>query len=482
MNPITTPQKVLDFFYHINQIPRGSHNEKGISDYLVDFAKDRALEVHQDSAYNVIIKKPATPGYEDYPTVILQGHIDMVCMKSAASNHNFETDPIELIVDGDWLHANETTLGADNGIAVAMSLAVLDSNDIAHGPIEALFTAAEEVGMDGAIAIDGSLLSGTYLLNMDTEKENEFIVSCAGGSRLTIDVPLLREPRDKVYTQGLAVTLHGLHGGHSGLEIHKQYANANQLMARTLYELAQRFHFSMAHFAGGTKHNAIPSFAEALLAVREEDVDSICAYIKEKQHLYQIEFAPQETNLTITTESVNAPEYVYARATTEGLLSFLYLAPHGVFGMSQSLPNLVETSNNLAVVTEASRSVRILVSMRSSQSNALHYLSGKMTLLASKLGLKVELDGQYPAWEYEPGSALEKQAVSVYEKVFGQAPHVTAVHAGLECGILKEHLPNTEMISFGPNILFAHTPMEKVSISSVGKIYNFLLELLKTLK
>lgn len=481
MESIPKAQKVLDFFYNIEQIPRGSHNEKGISDYLVQFAKDRHLEVHQDAANNVIIKKPATAGFENRPTVILQGHVDMVCEKTASSTHNFETDPIELLVSDDWLHANETTLGADNGIAVAMALAVLDSDTISHGPIEALFTTAEEVGMDGALAVDGSLLSGKYLLNLDTEEDDEFIVSCAGGARVTIDVPLLREPRDTVYSKGLLISVHGLHSGHSGLEIHKQQANANQLLARTLYELAQRFSFSMSHFVGGSKHNAIPSQAEATLAIRESDWNEICDYISEKEHLYRTEFSPQEPNLAITSTMVEAPEYVYARATTEGLLSFLYLAPHGVIGMSQSLPNLVETSANLAVVLEEKRSVRILVSMRSSQPNALHYLSQRMVLLAQKLNLKAELGGSYPAWEYEPGSLLEKQAVEVYQKVFDKAPRITAVHAGLECGLLKKHLPHTEMISFGPNIQFAHTPRERVSLSSIQKIYAFLIELLQQL-
>lgn len=482
MNLHAEPQNVLNFFYALNQIPRASRNEAGVIAYLQKFAKERNLPCFVDAANNVIIKKPATPGFENRPTVILQGHMDMVPEKGPHSTHNFETDPIEMSLDGEWLHANDTTLGADNGIAVAMALAVLDSKDISHPALECLFTACEEVGMDGAIGLDASLLDGKYLLNIDTEEEDEFIVSCAGGCRLDVYVPIYQDDTDKVYNAALALRVHNLHGGHSGLEIHKQRANSNQVMARVLYELARKFNYQVASFRGGTKHNAIPSDTKATIAVRSEDVSAIRAYLADKQEVYRKEFTPQDENITLSVEEVPVPSIVYAPTTTESLLSFLYLAPHGVIGMSQTLPGLVETSLNLAIVEEEERVIHLLISLRSSAINPMHYLTERLRLLGDLLGAKVSVQGAYPAWEYESGSSLEVQATEVYTRVFNRAPIVTAVHAGLECGLLKEHLPNTQMISFGPDIEGAHTPKERCNMASVKRIYDFLLELLKELK
>ncbi len=475
-------EKVLSFFRKIETIPRGSGNEKGISDYLVAFAKERNLEVHQDEFLNVIIKKPATPGLENRPTVILQGHMDMVCEKTADSTHNFLTDPITLIEDGDWLRANNTTLGADNGVAVAMALAILDSDSIEHGPLEVLITTSEETGMDGAINVDGSLLNGTYLLNLDTEEEDEFIVSCAGGSNITVTVPLLREKHDSSYDTGLKITIDGLHGGHSGIEIHGQFANANQLMARTLFELAQRFNYEMAYYQGGSKHNAIPNSAEVEIAIKSADKEAITAYLVERENLFQKEFAPQEKHISVHSTIIEVPEFVYAKATTEGLLSYLYLAPHGVISMSQSIPGLVETSVNVAIVRQQNHALEVLLSMRSSSPMALHYLGQRLLLLANKVGVSAELHTGYPAWVYEPGSPLEAQAAKIYEKTMGKAPKIAAVHAGLECGLLKKHLPQTAMLSFGPTIKYAHTPKEQVHLPSLERINTFLLTLLKELQ
>lgn len=482
MTQTVDPKQVMNFFSEIEKIPRGSGNEKGISDYLVAFAKDRGLEVWQDNFLNVIIKKPASSGYENRPAVILQGHIDMVCEKTPDSTHDFEKDPLELVIDGEWLHAKDTTLGADNGIAVAMALAILDDDTILHGPLEVLLTTSEETGMDGALNVDGSLLEGKYLLNIDTEEEGEFIVSCAGGCRVEVEVPLLRERHDPVYTAGLRIAVDGLHGGHSGMEIYKQRANANQLLARILYELARQYKYEMSSFSGGTKHNAIPRHAEALLTVREDEVDAIRALLKEKEQVYRTEFTPQDEGITIIAEPADTPAIVYAQATTEALLSFLYLAPHGVIGMSQSLPNLVETSINLAIVQEEEHAVKLLISLRSSSVNPMHYLSQRLLLLATVLGVKANILGRYPAWEYEPGSDLEKQTTAIYEAFAGKKPVVTAIHAGLECGLLKGKLPHTQMISFGPTIEHAHTPRERLNLPSAGRIYEYLKLLLKELK
>lgn len=478
------PKKVFNFFYDINQIPRGSHNEDGVVAYISNFAKERDLQYFVDDAKNVIVKKPATKGYEDRPAIILQGHTDMVTEKTAQSTHDFEKDPIEMIVDGEWLRANDTTLGADNGIAVAMALAVLDSDDLEHGPLECLFTATEETGMDGAIGLDPTPLTGKYLLNIDTEEEDEFIVSCAGGVGIVVSVPLLKETPDSIYTTGLRIKATGLKGGHSGLEIIKQRANAIQLMARTLYELSNKFRFQMAYFEGGSKHNAIPSSAEAYLAIRAEDKEAILAYIKEKESLYRSEFTPADPDLALKTEDADLPKQVYNKNTTVGLLSYVYIAPHGVVRMSQNIEGLVETSLNIAIVREEEekRQMTIIISLRGSSFNPLHYLKERLVVLAHTIGVKAVATDSYPAWEYEPNSDLEMQAKEVYTKVFGREPKINAVHAGLECGLLKNHLPNTQMISFGPDIEKAHTPRERVHIESVGRIYNFLCQLIKELK
>lgn len=482
MKLIAKPQNVLNFFYELNQIPRPSYHEQGVVKYIAGFAQERGLEYFTDDFNNIIVKKPATPGYEDRPVVILQGHMDMVPEKGPNSKHDFLKDPIEMSLDGEWLHANDTTLGADDGIAVAMALAVLDSDDIKHGPLECVFTAAEETGMDGAVNIDVTPLKGQYLLNIDTEVETQFIVSCAGGCNLDVLFPLLKDDVDSLYNAGLKIAVKDLVGGHSGIEIHKQRANANQLMARLLFELAKKYKYQLASFAGGTKHNAIPNVANVEIAVRKEDLEGIKAYIAEKQAIYAHEFAPQDENLKFILEETATPEQVYAPTTTESLLSYLYLAPHGVIGMSQSLENLVETSVNLAIVQEEERHIRLITSLRSSAPNPLHYLSEKMCLLAQVLGAKGIVNGGYPAWEYEAGSPLEEHAIEVYKHVFGREPEVTAIHAGLECGLLKKKLPNTQMISFGPDIINAHTPRERVNMASVQRVYDFLIEMLATLK
>lgn len=474
---------VLQYFRELEQIPRGSGNEKGVSDYLVNFAKSHGLEVVQDKALNVIIKKPATAGYENNPTIILQGHMDMVCEKTPESNHNFLTDPIELVIDGEWLKAKETTLGADNGVAVAMALAVLAADDVAHGPLEVLVTTSEETGMDGAVAVDGSLLSGKYLLNLDTEEEGEFIASCAGGCMMEVIIPRHLVTTPAHYTKGIRLSINGLLGGHSGIEIHKQRANANQLLARTLYELRGVLEFDLASFSGGSKHNAIPRQATALIAIKEADVDTFLAMAKEKTVAFRQEFTPQDGEVEIVCAVEECPAQVFdAMRTSMPLIQFLYVAPHGVVGMSKSLEDLVETSLNLGVVTEEEDKLTIIAALRSSSVGPLTYLRNRIATIGQMLGLTVNVKGGYPAWEYEAHSSLEEQATALYERVTGEKPKVTAIHAGLECGLLKERIPQAQMISFGPTIKGAHTPEERLHLPSMARMYDFLLLLLKELK
>ncbi|MDY3983763.1 MAG: aminoacyl-histidine dipeptidase [Veillonellaceae bacterium] len=483
MKPSIQPQAVFDKFYDIDQIPRGSGNEKAISDYLVAFAKDHGYEAKQDSENNVIIKVPATKGYESAPSVILQGHMDMVCEKTPESTHDFTKDPIEFVVDGDWLKAKDTTLGADDGMAVAMMLAIMDDPSIPHGPMECLITTNEETGMNGAIAVKGSDLSGKYLLNLDSEDEGEFTIGCAGGCHVEIGIPLLRENRNHTYNKAFHISVEGLLGGHSGMEIVKQRANANQILARTLYEMHKSYSFQTASFSGGTKHNAIPRQAETVIAVKEVDFDAIKNLLAHLSQVYQQEFTPQDAGLTLSVKEVEAPDLVYADDTVEALVAYLILAPNGVYSMSQTLPgNIVETSNNLAIVQEKQNFISILISTRSSSKSSLDFLVTKLTGLAEVLGISSRVSDGYPAWEYQPGSDLEKQVLAIYKKVTGKEPILNSVHAGLECGLLKEQLPDTQMISFGPTVQHPHTPQERVSISSVDRMYTFLLTVLKELK
>lgn len=377
METIVQAKRVLEIFKEMSQIPRESGNEKGISDYIVNFAKNLGLEVHQDEIFNVIIKKAASPGYENRPSIILQGHIDMVCVKDHDSNHDFSKDPIANIIEGEWMHADHTTLGADNGMGAAMMLALLEDESQQHGPMQLLFTTNEETGMDGAFAIKEGQVTGDYLLNLDTEVEHDFTVSCAGGCHVHVKIPLLRDNNQPGYDAGLSITVTGLKGGHSGIEINEQRANANQVLTRVLYDIQQQYPISLASFEGGVKHNAIPSKAVAVLSVRSEDVAAIKTLLAYQEKQYQHEYSVQDPGLTFVVEDVPTPEIVYAEDTTEALITYIYLAQDGVHSVSKSIPNLVETSNNIAIVRENQHTIEILISIRSSNSNSLEFLTKK---------------------------------------------------------------------------------------------------------
>ena len=482
MDAIVQAKRVLEIFNEMSQIPRESGNEKGISDYIVNFAKNLGLEVHQDDQFNVVIKKPASPGYENRPSIILQGHIDMVCVRDHDSNHDFSKDPIANIIEGEWMHADHTTLGADNGMGGAMMLAILEDDSQQHGPMQLLFTTNEETGMDGAFAIKEGQISGDYLLNLDTEVEHDFTVSCAGGCHVHVNIPLLRENNQPGYDAGLSFTVTGLKGGHSGIEINEQRANANQVLTRVLYDIQQQYPVCLASFEGGVKHNAIPSKAVAVLSVRAEDVAAIKTLIAYQEKQYLHEYGIQDPGLKFVVEDVATPDVVYADDTTEALITYIYLAQDGVHSVSKSIPNLVETSNNIAIVRENEHTIGILISIRSSNSNSLEFLAKKMILLAKTLGVSAERTGGYPAWEYDKGSKLEEQAISLHNEMFDTPANVNAIHAGLECGAISTHYPDLDMISIGPNIYDVHTPKEKMEIASVEKYYKYLVELLKNLK
>ncbi|TCU79314.1 dipeptidase D [Tissierella praeacuta] len=470
------PKEVFYWFHQLNQIPRCSGNEKEASDYLVNFAKERNLEVYQDEIYNVIIKKPASKGYEDSDPVIIQGHMDMVCIKGKDSNHDFTKDPIEMIVEGDIMRANNTTLGGDDGIAVAYGLAILDSKDIKHPPLEVLITTNEETGMDGVHALSNEHLSGKTLLNIDSEEEGVFLVSCAGGAN---KITKFRLEKEKQNGSGLEIKISGLKGGHSGMEIIKQRANAIKLLGRILVKCNYKTNIRLAKIQGGTKHNAIPSDAKAVILA--EDIDRVRKIVEDLTKDFKEEYSVEERGLNIDLKEVKVEE-IYSKELSDNLIDYIMMVPDGVQYMSKDIEGLVQTSLNNAIIEEKNNNVEITASVRSASSSSLREILNKLSVIAKRTGGKSEEKGAYPAWQFDKNSKIREKAVRVYEELFNKKAEVSAIHAGLECGLLKEILPDTDMISFGPNLYDVHTEKEHLSISSVQRVWEFLIKLLEDLK
>lgn len=473
------PKKVFHFFEELTKIPHGSGNEKEISNYLVNFAKKRNLEVLQDDALNVIIKKAGTSGYENSSTVIIQGHMDMVCEKGKTSNHDFLKDPLKLRIDGDNIYATDTTLGADDGIAIAYALAILDSSDIAHPPIELLVTTSEETGMDGAIALDTSSLKGKILLNIDSEEEGIFLVSCAGG----VDtLAKLKNSWEPVTGKACKLEIHNLNGGHSGMEIIKQRANANKLMGRLLYSLNEEIGINIASINGGTKHNAIPRECEAIITFDKKNIDKVKEHCIKMENIFKNEFKIEDPGIQIVLhERVDVKEQL-TNHCTNNLISFTFIAPNGIQTMSKEIDGLVESSLNLGIIRTYDKETHFSFGVRSSVSTLKYEITDRLQALATLVNGSIINERPYPAWQYESKSPIRDLCVKTYEELYGNKPEISAIHAGLECGLLKEKMSNTDMISFGPNIFGAHTPQEHLSISSTEKVWNFLLYLLKNIK
>ena len=476
------PKKVFMFFEQISNIPRESGNEKAVSDYLVNFAKTRELDVVQDSALNVIIKKRSAPGYESAAPVMLQGHIDMVCGKNSRSEHDFLHDPIEFVIDDDRLKADGTTLGADNGIGVAMMLALLDAEDIAHPALETIFTVSEETGMDGARELDTSGLSGERLINMDVEIEGVFTTSCAGGIRAEIRLPLEKQAAGNEIVF-LEICVDRLKGGHSGLEIDKERANANVLMGRILKTLSEVSELSAASVFGGSRENAIAQSAKVTLGVVAEEIEVIKRELADMQETLRHEFAASDPEITINCEmSKSPPDFVFSRDTLKKLIAALRLIPNGVMSMSPAAAGLVESSCNLGVVAEDSGDIVLLCSVRSSVTSRKQFLMGRIEQLADILGGSIKTSGDYPAWEYRQISPLRELMRDTFINMYGREPKMEAVHAGLECGLLSGKMPYADMIAIGPDITGAHTPEETLSISSTARVWKFLLECLRRME
>ncbi|MDY0234928.1 MAG: aminoacyl-histidine dipeptidase [Gudongella sp.] len=470
------PKKVFKWFHSLNQIPRCSGYEKQVSDFLVNFAKERDLEVYQDKALNVIIKKPGTQGYENLDAIIIQGHMDMVCVKGKNSQHDFTKDPIEMILEGDFLRANDTTLGADDGIAVAFGLAILDSDDLKHPPLEVLITTSEETGMDGVHALENTHLQGKTLLNIDSEEEGIFLVSCAGGGTKITKFKILKEEANK---EALEIKISGLKGGHSGMEIIKQRGNAIKFMGRVLDTVRRSVDITLTEISGGSKHNAIPNLAVASFITG--DINESKKIIEEFTEKLKEEYRVEEPNLTIEVSDIKV-ERTYSNELSESLIDYIMMVPDGVMYMSQDIKGLVQTSLNNAIIEEKDGFIEIVASVRSASSSSLREVLNILEIVAKRTGSKIEEVGNYPAWQYEENSKIREKALEVYKELFNKEPEVSAIHAGLECGLLKEILPDTDMISFGPNLFDVHTEKEHISISSGERVWKFLVALLESLK
>lgn len=473
--------KVFEHFKNISEIPRGSGNEKGISDYLVKFGKNLGLEVIQDKALNVIIKKPASKGYENAPTVIIQGHLDMVCEKNKDTIHDFFKDPIELVVKGDKIYANGTTLGADDGIAVAYAMALLEDNTIEHPALEVLMTTDEETGMTGAMALSKEDISGKILINIDTEEEGYLLVSCAGGIRTKSSVKLEKEEvkNEKIYT----ISIRGLKGGHSGTEINKWRGNSNKLLGRILMDIYNSMDVSLISVDGGSKNNAIPREADGIIAIKEEDKDALVNLIEKWDTTFKKELETQDKDVKVTLSEVNDKITTkFTKETTEKVIKLLYLYPNGVNTMSVNIEDLTESSTNLGIVKTNEDSVEFDSAVRSSVPTLVDEIVTRIKEVTELLGGDFESNAGYPAWQYKKESKIRDICQRVYKEMTGKDAIVYAIHAGVECGLFEEKLGELDMISFGPDIRDAHTPQENLSIPSTENVWNYLLEVLKNIK
>ena len=473
-------QKVFDYFEEISAIPHGSRNTKQISDYLVAFAKAHDLEYYQDEANNVVMIQEATAGYEHADPIIIQGHMDMVCEKESGCEINFEKDGLDLYVDGDFLKARGTTLGGDDGIAVAYALAILDTPEIAHPRLEVVITVDEEIGMLGAEVIDLSMLKGHKLLNIDSDIEGHFLTSCAGGMTVETTIPVSYMAQSGL---GVHVTVTGLEGGHSGSEIDKEHANANIVLGRVLKYISDRVEMGIAALAGGLKDNAIPRESKAELLIPSEKQGEFAECIKEIESVLKKEFESSDAGICILTEFTEEKEaQILSYTAMARVIFYLRNVPNGVQHMSRVMPGLVETSLNLGILELKEDALYVTTSVRSSVSSRKEELKDRLEHLAAFLGGEIETNGDYPAWEYKADSDIRETISAVYQELFEEEPVFEAIHAGLECGILSGKIADLDCVSFGPNNYDIHTPKERLSISSTEKVWKLLKEFLKRCK
>ena len=466
------PQNVWKHFYELTRIPRPSGHVEQVTEFLVNFGKSLNLESFVDEAGNVIIRKPATPGMENRKGVILQAHMDMVPQKNNDTVHDFTRDPIETYVDGDWLKAKGTTLGADNGLGVAAIMAVLEATDLKHGPLEALITKDEETGMYGAFGLKPGILNGQILLNLDSEEEGELYIGCAGGLDITAT---LKYKEEEAFPGMVAcrITLKGLRGGHSGLD------NANKLLIRVVHDLVVEFGCTLASFEGGNMRNAIPREAHAVLLFNPEDTADLNDYIQEYEAQLNAEYTPIESDMKLLVEEVPVPATVVPEEIQDNLIDALMACQNGVMRMIPTVPDTVETSSNLAIVTIGGGKADFRILARSSSDTMKDFLADSLEACFSMAGMKVEFSGAYSGWQPNVDSPILHAMVASYEQQFGTKPAVKVIHAGLECGIIGATYAGLDMVSFGPTLRSPHSPDERAYIPSVAKFYDFLVATLE---
>lgn len=473
-----TPQPVWGYFYELTQIPRQTGQMEAVTRFMVDFGHSLGLETEKDIAGNVIIRKPATPGFEDRETVTLQSHLDMVPQKNSDVSHDFLKDPINAYVDGDWVKACGTTLGADNGIGVAMAMAVLADQTLQHGPLEALFTVDEEVGMDGANGLKPGFVRGRILLNCDSEEEGKLFVGCAGGADLNISfqykkgTPLID---GDVYVR---LFLSGLKGGHSGVDIHLGRANANKLMFRFLKEAVRDYGVRLAFINGGSLRNAIPREAEAVITLPKDNVEVLWELVADYQDLYRSEYAGVEDHISFIAEMTDSPDMLIPEEIQDDLINAMEACQNGVITMLQDFPGTVESSSNLALVKSSEGLIEVKILVRSSSESRKAALLSSLESVFSLAGARVEYGSAYNGWQPNVNSPILKVMEHVYEKLYGKKAEVTVMHAGLECGIIQGIYPEMDMISFGPDLKHPHSPDEAVSIPSVARVWEYLKSVL----
>lgn len=467
------PQNVWKHFYALTQVPRPLGHLAKVQSFLLEFGKQAGVEAFQDEAGNIIYRKPATPGMENRKTVILQAHMDMVPQKNKDTQHDFENDPIQPYVDGEWVRAKGTTLGSDDGMGVAAIMAVMEDKTLKHGPLVALITADEETGMYGAFGLKPGTIEGDILLNLDSEEEGELYIGCAGGEDLTATLEYKEEETDPEDV-ALKVTLKGLRGGHSGIQIGWGHANANKLMARFLNQVIAYDEACLVSWEGGNMRNAIPRECEVVITVPETEVDDVLAFVGECEQVWRDEFAGIEEDLSFKAERVALPKYMVPEEIRDNLVDAIYACPNGVERFIPSIPDTVETSSNLAIVEIANGKAAVKVLTRSARESMKDYRNTAIESCFSMAGMHVERSGSYSGWEPNVNSPILHAMKEAYKAQFGEQPEVKVIHAGLECGIIGAIIPGLDMISFGPTLQCPHTPEERCHIPSVAKFYDFL--------
>ena len=475
------PQAIWENFYKLTQVPRPSNHEEKARKFMLEWAKENHIEAFMDEAGNIIMRKGATPGMENRKGVILQGHLDMVPQKNEDTVHDFQNDPIQTYIDGEWVRAKGTTLGADNGMGVAAGMAILTSTDIPHGPVEVLITATEETGMDGANGLKPGLLNGDILLNLDSETEGELYVGCAGG----IDFSASFQYKEEAVPAGMVafrLAIKGLKGGHSGMDINLGRGNSNKLLFRFLKTYAKELGLRIANILGGSLRNAIPRESFATVVLPAENAEKLQAAVKEAEAIFQAELSAKEPTLSVSAEATEMPSFIIDSCSQFRITNAILACPNGPVRMIDSMPGTVETSNNLAIVQSKDGKIIVKSLLRSSVETAKDALAQSIRAVFELAEAdEINFEGGYPGWKPNPDSAILNEMQEIYEKMYGTRPAIMAIHAGLECGILGSKYPNWDMISFGPTLCSPHSPDERVNIPSVVKFWDYLKETLKNI-